>query len=201
MKTHITVGVPVYQGSEYVARALASLQEQTHREFDVLISVDGKDEQTADACRPFLSDQRFRLVVQEKRLDWNGNLNFLLQQPMGDFFCYRQHDDTTTSDFFEQLLTLAEARPDAAIVYADCQWIGGRSDLEYAPELDGDVYSRMRRFIAEKQAAPVRGLIRAEAARQAGLVRIDEFRGLSEVFVWLAKLLRWGPFLRLPKPL
>lgn len=201
MKRHITVGVPVYRGSAYVAQALASLQEQTHREFNVVISVDGKDEQTADACRPFLSDQRFRMVVQEQRLDWNGNLNWLLQQPMGDFFCYRQHDDTTTPDFFERLLSLSGERPDAAIVYSDCQWIGGRTDIEFAPEIDGDIISRLRRFIAEKQPAPVRGLIRAEALRQAGLVRIDEFRGLSEVFVWLAKLLRWGPFLRLPEPL
>ena len=34
-----------------------------------------------------------------------------------------------------------------------------------------------------------------------GLVRGDEFRALSEVFVWLAKVLRAGPFVRVPEPL
>ena len=47
----------------------------------------------------------------------------------------------------------------------------------------------------------VRGLIRREAAQQAGLIRGDEFRGLSEIFVWLAKVLRWGSFIRVPEPL
>lgn len=201
MQDHITVGVPVYRGSAHIGAALASLQQQTHRAFDVVISVDGNDEQTADACRPFLSDPRFRLVVQEQRLDWNGNLNWLLQQPIGDFFCYRQHDDTAAPGFFERLLALAAARPDAAIVYCDCQWVGGRNDIESAPEIDGEIFPRMRQFIAQKQAAPVRGLMRREAVRQAGLIRTDEFRGLSEVFVWLAKLLRWGAFLRLAEPL
>ncbi len=201
MTRHISVGVPVYRGSSQIAEALAALQRQTHKDFDVLISVDGNDQETADACLPFLADSRFRLTVQDQRLDWNGNLNWLLNQPIGDYFCYRQHDDTTTPEFFEKLLALAEKRPDAAIVYADCQWIGGRNHIEAAPELDGGVFPRMRRFIEEKQPAPVRGLMRKAAVAQAGMVRIDEFRGLSEVFVWLAKLLRWGPFLRLGEAL
>jgi hypothetical protein len=41
----------------------------------------------------------------------------------------------------------------------------------------------------------------ASAIRQAGLVRSDEFRAPREVIVWLAKLLRWGCFRRVAKPL
>lgn len=197
----ITVGVPVYKGTETVAAALQSLVEQSFGDFEVIISVDGNDLDTAEACRPFLSDPRFRMVIQPERLDWFGNLNWLLQQPMGEFFCYRQHDDTTTPDFFERLVGLARSRPDAAAVYADCQWRGGRSDIEIAPSIEGAVFHRMTRFIEDLQPVPVRGLIRRQAIAQAGLIRSDEFRGLCEVFVWLAKVLRWGHFLRLAQPL
>jgi hypothetical protein len=48
---------------------------------------------------------------------------------------------------------------------------------------------------------PVRGLIRRAAIRQAGLVRSDEFRAAWQVFGWLANLLRWGNFRRVPEPL
>jgi hypothetical protein len=44
-------------------------------------------------------------------------------------------------------------------------------------------------------------LIRCDAIRQAGPIRSNEFRGLCEIFVWLAKILRWGAFVRLPEPL
>ena len=53
--------------------------------------------------------------------------------------------------------------------------------------------SRMRQHIEQKQPVAVRGLMRRGAVEQAGPIRGDEFRGLSEVFVWLAKLLHGGP--------
>ena len=99
MLRRITVGIPVYNGTQYVAAALKCLQEQTFRDFEVIISVDGNDQATADACRPFLIDERFRMIIHPERLDWFGNFNWLLQQPLSEFFCYRQHDDTTAQSF------------------------------------------------------------------------------------------------------
>ena len=190
----ITVGMPVYKGVDQVGDALRSLQQQTFRDFEVIISVDGNDQETAAACRPFLADKRFRMVVQPERLDWFGNFNWLLAQPIGEFFCYRQHDDTTAPEFFEALLATAEAG--AAGV---CRLLhGGRSDLETAPSIEGDVLDRMRQYIETEQLV-VR--ISGAAIAQAGQIRADEFRGLSEVFVWLAKVLRWGSFIRVPEPL
>ena len=201
MSSRITVGMPVYNGAEQVAAALKSLQEQTFQGFEVIISVDGNDQATADACRPFLADERVRMVVHRERLDWFGNFNWLLRQPLCEFFCYRQHDDTTAPQFFEVLLRTADARGDAAAVYADCQWTGGRHDIEIAPSIEGKTLDRLRQHIEQKHPVAVRGLIRREAAQQAGLIRSDEFRGLSEIFVWLAKVLRWGSFIRVPEPL
>ena len=201
MSPRITVGVPVYKGTEQIAAALTSLQEQTFRDFEVIISVDGNDQATAEACRPFLNDARFRMVVQPERLDWFGNLNWLLRQPMAEFFCYRQHDDTTAPRFFETLLKVADTRPDAAAVYSDCQWSGGRSEIEIAPSIEGSTLHRLRQHIEQKFPVAVRGIFRRDAVAQAGPVRGDEFRGLSEVFVWLAKVLRWGAFVRVPEPI
>ena len=200
-KPRITVGMPVYKGADLVAKALDCLQRQTFREFEVIISVDGADEETAAACHPFLSDSRFRVVVQPERLDWFGNFNWLLQQDLGEFFCYRQHDDTTAPEFFELLLQGADSEPGAAIVYCDCQWTGGRNDLEIKPSIEGEPLTRMLQYVERIPAAPVRGLIRSAAIRQAGLVRHDEFRALCEIMVWLAKVVRWGNFRRIPLPL
>ena len=200
-KPRITVGLPVYRGTPHIIEALRCLQAQTFSEFEAIISVDGADEETAAACRPFLADSRFRMVVQPERLDWFGNFNWLLGQEMGEFFCYRQHDDTTAPEFFEVLLKAAEREPQAAIVYCDCQWTGGRSDIEIVPSIEGDPLARMAQYIETIPAAPVRGLIRSAAIRQAGPVRSDEFRALCEIMVWLAKVLRWGNFRRIPQAL
>jgi glycosyltransferase involved in cell wall biosynthesis len=198
----ITVGLPAYKGADLIGKCLDCLQRQTFGDFEAIISVDGGDAETAAACRPFLTDPRFRMVVQSERLDWVGNFNWLLQQDLREFFCYRQHDDTTAPEFFEVLLQAADKKPNAAAIYCDCQFIGSDC-IEMAPSIEGETLERMLQYIERvpSSAAPVRGLIRGPAIRQSGLVRPDEFRAPLEVFVWLAKLLRWGSFRRVTKPL
>jgi glycosyltransferase involved in cell wall biosynthesis len=107
-KPRITVGIPVFQGTEHVADALRCLQSQTYSDFEAIISVDGNDIASAEKCQSFLEDPRFRMVVHSERLDWFGNLNWLLQQDSHEFFCYRQHDDTTAPEFFQLLLDAAD---------------------------------------------------------------------------------------------
>lgn len=179
------------------------MQRQTFGNFEAIISVDGNDAETAAACRPFLADPRFRMVVQPERLDWAGNFNWLLQQDLKEFFCYRQYDDTTAPEFFEVLLRAADKEPHAAAIYCDCQMSGERNDLDIAPSIEGETPHRMAQYIERilSSAAPVRGLVRKAAIQQAGLVRVNEFRASLEVFVWLAKLLRWGDFRRVAKPI
>jgi glycosyltransferase involved in cell wall biosynthesis len=197
----ITVGLPVYKGADLVAKTLKCLQRQTFGDFEAIISVDGNDAETAAACRPFLADPRFRMVVHLERLDWFGNFNWLLQQELRDFFCYRQHDDTTAPEFFEVLLQAADNEPNAAAVYSDCQWMGGRKGFEIASSIEGAPLDRMFQYIERQSAVPVRGLIRRAAIQQAGLLRSDEFRAIAEIFVWLAKVLRCGNFRRIAAPL
>jgi glycosyltransferase involved in cell wall biosynthesis len=202
----ITVGMPVYNGAELAPKALQCLQQQTFGNFEVIISVDGNDVETAAACRPFLADRRFRMVVQPERLDWVGNFNWLLQQDLKEFFCYRQHDDTTSPDFFEILLRVTDREPHAAAVYCDCKDVRGGADLEIVHSIKGEQsLERIFEFIARLPnigpPVPLRGLIRSAAIRQGGLVRRDEFRAAWQVFGWLARLLEWGHFSRVAEPL
>jgi len=150
----ITVGLPVYRGANLIVKALDCLQRQTFRNFEAIISVDGNDEETARACLPFLADPRFRMVVHPERLDWVGNFNWLLQHDLKEFFCYRQHDDTTAPEFFEVLLRVADKEPLAAAIYCDCQMSGGRNDIEIFRSISGEPLERMFQFTA--RLSPIR---------------------------------------------
>jgi glycosyltransferase involved in cell wall biosynthesis len=195
----ITVGLPVYRGADLVPKALDCLQRQTFRNFEAIISVDGGDEETAVACRPFLADPRFRMVIHPQRLDWVGNFNWLLQQDLREFFCYRQHDDTTAPEFFETLLQAADNEPNAAAIYSDCRY-NNSEYVEVFPSIEGELLDRVFQYVQRVSAVPVRGLIRLPAIRHAGLVRSDEFRAVWQLGGWLAKLLHWGNFKRVAQP-
>ena len=204
-KPRITVGLPVYKGADLITKALDCLQRQTFPDFEAIISIDGADEETAAACQPFLSDSRFRMVVQSDRLDWVGNFNWLLRRDLQEFFCYQQHDDTVAPEFFETLLQTADVEPNAVAIYCDCRYSGRGLDHEYVekcPSITGDEpLDRVFQYVQRASAAPVRGLIRRRAIQNAGPVRSDEFRGVLQIFGWLAKLLHWGTFERVAKPI
>jgi len=198
----IDVAVPVYRGSEHVAATLQSLVDQTYKNFSVIISVDGGDLESADICRPFLSDPRFRLVIQQQRLGWAANLNWLLSQSDGAFFCYYQQDDLTAPTYFEVLVAEAERNPDAAIVFSDLQFFGDDQQRATGRSITGDVFSRLLQQLEVFSHTPFRGLIRAKAVREApsGL-RLTEYESFGEDFVWVLKLARAGDLINVPQTL
>lgn len=198
----IDVGIPVYRGGEHIAATLQSLVDQTYKNFAAVISVDGGDTESAHICRPFLADPRFRLVVQEQRLGWAGNLNWLVSQSQGAFFCYYQQDDLTAPTYFEELTAAAAQNPSAAIVFSDLQFFGDDRQGATAPSITGDVFCRVLWQLETFSHTPFRGLIRAAALCEArsGL-RLTEHESFGEDFVWVLKLARAGDLINVPRPL
>ena len=170
-KPRITVGVPVYKGADHIAKALDCLQRQTFRDFEVIISVDGGDAETAAACRPFLADPRFRMVVHPERLDWFGNFNWLLQQDLRSFSVTGSMTTRRRQSFSKcccrPRIASRMPRPCTATVNG----LAARNDLEVSPSIEGEPLDRMLQYVEQITAnAGAEALIRTAAIRQAGLV-------------------------------
>src|SRR5215813_12101835 len=123
----VTFGVPVYRGELFLEETLQSIQQQTHRDFEVIISLDGPQPAAEALCQPFLRDSRFRLVTQPERLGWVGNLNWLMAQVATPYWCYQQQDDLLDPRYLEILVDYARHAPEAAVVYCDMEAFGALS--------------------------------------------------------------------------
>lgn len=121
------VGVPVYRGAGTVCEALLSIRDQTLLDYRVLISVDGGDLESAEACERFLEDPRFEMIVHNERLGWRGNFNWLVRQADLPFFMFWQQDDLAAGNYLERLHREMFDHPDTAAAYADIHWLGRRS--------------------------------------------------------------------------
>ena len=94
----VVVGIPVWQGANFVGETLRSVLAQEGVALRVVISVDGRDEASAAACVPFLSEARVKLVVQSSRLGWVRNSAVVLAAAVAeaaDYACIQPHDDIT----------------------------------------------------------------------------------------------------------
>jgi len=197
----VLVGVPAYRGVHHIAATLRSIQEQEFTEFHALVSVDDADHETARACELFLSDPRFSVAVQDRRLGWDGNINWLVAQTRTEFFCYWPQDDLATKDYLLSLVKFADANPSFVCAFSDIQWFEQEQALSTFPSLTGFALTRALYVLESMNGVPFRGLTRKDAADRVGPIRRTEFESAHEEFVWLAKLAREGKFGRVEGPI
>jgi glycosyltransferase involved in cell wall biosynthesis len=199
MSEVVGVGVPAYRGAAYIAEALKCLQQQTHRDLAVLISVDGADEETAAACTPFLADSRFKLVVQPTRLGWARNTSWVMAQNECPFWHYLAQDDLVDPDYVSTLLAYARANPQAAVTFCDIQCFDRNTDtIRQNPVLGSPAAREIALITAHHAAVALRGLTRQYALQHTGGLRENEVESFSADTAWMASVARAGELHRVP---
>ena len=201
----VCVGVPVWRGAGYVAETLESLLGQRGVALTVVVSVDGADETSVAACRPFLADARVALVVQQRRLGWVGNSSAVLAEAASkgtDYACLQPSDDVLENDYLAELTAAAAGHPAAAVVYSDIQGFGADDILIRQKTVAGSPFERQVRLLREHfAAAPFRGLMRVSTLRSIIPIagnRCDDFAADT---VWMARQALHGDLVRVPRVL
>jgi len=142
---------------------------------------------------PYLTDPRFEIVLQNKRLFWAGNVNWLADQLREDYFCYWQHDDYCDPTYLEKLIDHAVRHPQASSVYCDMQLLGTMDTIVKQPSTTGFALQRVLWQIENFNPCVIRCLIRADAMRAALPIKL--------VFTWGMALARVGELHRVPEVL
>jgi GT2 family glycosyltransferase len=200
MTAHILIGIPAFRGADFITETLRSIAAQDYGNFQALISVDGNDVETAAACSPYLSDPRFALKMQDQRLGWDGNINWLMSQTETEFFCYWQQDDVATADYISCLMQGTRTHPSAVCYFSDIQWTGQWTHRSVSPSVTGFALNRALSIFETMNGIPMRGLIRKSAIERTGPIRRTEFESAFEEIVWLGKLARAGNLHRVEGP-
>jgi GT2 family glycosyltransferase len=198
----VCVGVPVWRGAEYVAETLESLLAQRGVALTVVVSVDGADETSVAACRPFLADSRVAVVVQPQRLGWVGNSSAVLAEAASrgtDYACLQPYDDVLENDYLAELTAAAAGNPVAAVVYSDMQGFGADETLIRQPTVAGSPFERQLRLLREHfAAAPFRGLMRVSTLRSIIPIAGNRCDDYAADTVWMARQALHGDLVRVP---
>jgi hypothetical protein len=201
----VTIGVPVYQGQEHLPIILDCLRAQSYSNIDVLISVDAADQQSADACEPFLrADPRFRMHVQSSRLGWAGNTDWTMRQRRGEFYIFQQHDDPVSPTYVADLVEAALRYPNAAICYAEVRYTGLMNQVMRGVPLLGQPIERVLKCLKFMDHAAFRGLIRGTALASTSGLLLSDFDPLDSYGTemrLLTELALLGEFRFVPGPI
>lgn len=117
----LSIGLPVYNSSEYIVGVIESLINQTFTEFEILISDDASTDETAEICMKYAAtDRRILFFKQPSNIGMVDNQNFVLNKSKCRFFMWAAHDDYYDKDFIKLLLSIL--REDKSLSTVFCRY-------------------------------------------------------------------------------
>ncbi|HKY74263.1 MAG TPA: glycosyltransferase [Patescibacteria group bacterium] len=201
-KIHVSIGIPIYKGQKHIAETIRSVLSQDWHNFDVLMSVDNNDTESAKICRTFLSDSRFKLHIHRTRLGWVNNFSYLMKHQTGDYWCYLAQDDLITPSYIRKLVAWAETHPEAAVVYSDIQCFGTNKMRFYQQSVVGKPVDREIDLIRNHlPAVAFRGVVRRNVLLKSGGIRNNNLDSFCCDTTWMATCARFGELHRIPQAL
>jgi glycosyltransferase involved in cell wall biosynthesis len=112
----ITIGLPVFNGSNYLSEAIFSILSQSFGDFELLISDNASNDATEDICRSYVrQDRRVRYLRQAQNVGAAANHNLLVTQSDSPYFKWAAHDDVLAPRFLEVAVAVLDGQPDVVL--------------------------------------------------------------------------------------
>ncbi|MEL6691095.1 MAG: glycosyltransferase family 2 protein, partial [Pseudomonadota bacterium] len=110
----VSIGLPVYNGENYLKEALHCLLAQTFTDFELIISDNASTDSTQSICEAYAEkDSRIRYFRQPENRGAGANYDFAFHQAKGTYFRWCTHDDLMSHDCLEASVAHLDAHPEA----------------------------------------------------------------------------------------
>lgn len=116
MSPAVSVVIAARNDGRYLGSALGSVQRQTFSDWECLLVDDGSTDNTAEIVRPFLADNRFRLI----RCEWVGQArskNLAFHLTSAPLIAPLDGDDAWMPAKLERQVRLLRAQPNVGVVF------------------------------------------------------------------------------------
>ncbi|GAA5114971.1 glycosyltransferase family 2 protein [Haloechinothrix salitolerans] len=199
----LSIGLPVYNGENYLTEALDDLLGQTYTDFELIISDNASTDATERICRAYAdADPRVRYIRQPRNIGAVPNHNFLVGQARGELFKWAAHDDRFGDTLLERCVAALDTEPDAVLCHSHMAVVDADGTLaeKYDYTIATDSPSAPERFkslLVTDGGDDFYGVVRLDVMRRAP--RMDSYHNGGRVFV--AGLSLYGRFLQVPEVL
>jgi glycosyltransferase involved in cell wall biosynthesis len=197
----VSIGLPVYNGENYLREALDALLAQTFEDFELIISDNASTDATESICREYAAkDPRIRYVRQQRNLGAIPNQAMVFALSQGEYFKLAAHDDLYDRDLIRSCVAVLDAEPDVVLCHADMAYIDGSGalirDYDYAIETDSpEAAVRFRSLLHSDGGDDEYGVVRSSVLRR---VRpCGSFHNSGRPYV--AEIALQGPFRQVPR--
>jgi glycosyltransferase involved in cell wall biosynthesis len=173
----VSIGLPVWNGENYLAEAVASILGQTYQDFELILSDNGSTDGTAAICRRYVAeDARVRYHRFDENQGAGKNFNFVFAEARGEYFKWAAHDDVLGPEYLSLCVETLDRDPLMVL----CHTRSGRIDAEgrisgsYTWTMRLDSPHPRERFrdliIVRHNCVAIFGVMRREVLAKTGLI-------------------------------
>lgn len=173
----LSIGLPVYNGENFLRCALDSILGQTFGDFELIIADNASSDGTADICREYTNrDTRIRYLRNPRNLGASRNYNLLFEHSSAPYFKWAAHDDVLAPTFLEQCVSVLDADPAVILCHSKAARIDERGERTgaYNSKMNFDQATAHERYhdliFVRHPCTAVFGVMRREALGQTGLI-------------------------------
>ncbi|MBX3376959.1 MAG: glycosyltransferase [Phycisphaeraceae bacterium] len=121
-RPRVAIGLPVYNGQNYLRDAIESILAQSYPDFRLIITDNCSTDATQDVCREYAAqDSRIEYHRHPENIGAAPNFNSCFQLAGGtggaEYFKWAAHDDVLGQDFLKVCIERLDADPKLALVH------------------------------------------------------------------------------------
>jgi glycosyltransferase involved in cell wall biosynthesis len=126
----LSIGIPVFNGQEFLPELLDSLLAQTFRDFEILICDNASSDRTPQICCEYeRHDSRIHYIRNERNLGAIANYNRVFELSTAPLFKWAAHDDLHHEAYLDVCVRLLEENPDIILAHTGTAFIDENSEI------------------------------------------------------------------------
>jgi len=116
----VSIGLPVYNGENFVREAIDSILAQTFHDFELIISDNASTDSTEAICRAYANqDKRVRYYRNKENIGASKNFSRVFKFASGEYFKWAAHDDVYLPEYLSKCVKVLDQNP--SIVLCHCR--------------------------------------------------------------------------------
>lgn len=118
MKPKVSIGLPVFNGADFVGDAIKSIRAQTFADFELIICDNASTDDTEEICRSHAAeDDRIRYIRHSENLGASANFSHVFNESRGQYFKWHGHDDMLEPEYLEKLVKVLDEDEECVLVF------------------------------------------------------------------------------------
>jgi glycosyltransferase involved in cell wall biosynthesis len=201
-KPKISIGLPVFNGENYIRDAIDSVLAQTYSDWELIISDNGSTDSTQAICQAYADqDARILYIRQPVNIGASRNFNHTVECSSGKYFKWLAHDDLISADFLEKTVVVMDQDEEVVLCSTHTMVVDefGKHIDKFDIKMETDSHIEWQRYhdllLVWHNCLDIFGLIRSDTLKRTPL--IGNYSSGDSVL--LARLGLMGRFYKIPE--